>query len=982
MDLHQVIWFLEVFMIFIVVSFSIFYVNLFSFITTNIIYLYEMLLVIGLILLLNNVFNTKSKSQDKATFIGENLKKLFFVIFLGYISKQILSKDIIEFASNFYKFFPVLFLLFLAFYVIDRFLLYRFTKQKINENYYKFFYYLILVYLSIVITVNKSNILNTSNIIIWLLYFNSLTVFNRNKEDCFTLDEISDVPISNKEQLFKSRQQELECIKEYIRENKYSESFAISISGEWGEGKSSLLNALKKEIDNDYKFIISIQPLIVDSRESLVKYFYDSMESLFRSYGIYTGKGSPLKEYFDYITNIIGRSHKLVFDKLIDSLSEKVKDYREVKKELQRDITKLIDISDSRIIVLIDDFDRIDEQVSFIILSFIKEIVDFKGCMVIFLMDYQQLKNTKISYEYLDKFINKRFDLKKLNKEEIIVYFLNKYLNIEDEFSKSILKKQLFILRTQIYTYFDDIFNSIKKMNDNYQKSIEELNKSSENQQQVKEISETIGKIDNFTEKLKNTTCNPRKIKKLLREIRDTFKYIDIFYRNYSDEKLNSFFESINCNKIIFKMVFIKVFIENEYDKIIDFLSLKEYFDKIRNQPLNLKTPENLILSRIFYDISEDLIIMEQEKIIKEKTIDFIDNIFINNYNFESLLDLETEFQKSLEVLDSGNINFKDNYYENIVNLYNVVFRNKWEAEKKTTQERINRIINYIFKEVDKDNLKLWDLINLINPDRRALYIDINYLRRLKHYLLHRKLDYVNEKDKVTNVYTLNITRQEVFSNNKHFLAFLLELTNIRDKKYNNISNEFQRLNNLVDFNNFAQKTLNISEDDSNELDKFRNWTNRCIILIKEIGDYDKYLDISVLQSRANELLETLSLLESIDKTVKSISIKKEFLNMEFRGGETYDELKVILERFKCYLEEDNINISPNIYSVFRQLLIFFEKISQRDALDDEVIQMLDEVYNILKKQLDDKFLDILTWEFCGSKMIEIKINRNKLFGN
>ncbi len=53
--------------------------------------------------------------------------------------------------------------------------------------------------------------------------------------------------------------------------------------------------------------------------------------------------------------------------------------------------------------MLIDDFDRVDEDVVYSILTFIKEIANFKGVLVIFLMDYKRIKNKKITYRLFRK---------------------------------------------------------------------------------------------------------------------------------------------------------------------------------------------------------------------------------------------------------------------------------------------------------------------------------------------------------------------------------------------------------------------------------------------------------------------------------------------------------------------------------------------------------------------------------------------------
>lgn len=78
-------------------------------------------------------------------------------------------------------------------------------------------------------------------------------------------------------------------------------------------------------------------------------------------------------------------------------------------------------------------------------LVFIKELVHFKGVNVIFLMDEQKLeavKENKINKEYLDKFVNNKIQMSKIESREIFDYFLNniKEEDFKSDFIKNILK--------------------------------------------------------------------------------------------------------------------------------------------------------------------------------------------------------------------------------------------------------------------------------------------------------------------------------------------------------------------------------------------------------------------------------------------------------------------------------------------------------------------------------------------------------------
>ena len=129
MDLQQILFYLEIIVLTITVSFQVIYDISFGFINGS-------LLGIGLVLLVINIIKISKKSQIMMmTFIGENLKKLIIISLIAYISKQFANAQILKFADKYYDASFLIFLLFTTFYFIDNFIIYKFTNHKINNIY-------------------------------------------------------------------------------------------------------------------------------------------------------------------------------------------------------------------------------------------------------------------------------------------------------------------------------------------------------------------------------------------------------------------------------------------------------------------------------------------------------------------------------------------------------------------------------------------------------------------------------------------------------------------------------------------------------------------------------------------------------------------------------------------------------------------------------------------------------------------------------
>lgn len=108
-------------------------------------------------------------------------------------------------------------------------------------------------------------------------------------------------------QLFESRQKAANQLKKLIV-NTDSSAVSICISGEWGIGKTSLINGtidlLKKSSANSYE-IIRINALELDTPQSLKKYTFQQIQRILKSRGTYVGIGSDYQKFLTAATGVI-----------------------------------------------------------------------------------------------------------------------------------------------------------------------------------------------------------------------------------------------------------------------------------------------------------------------------------------------------------------------------------------------------------------------------------------------------------------------------------------------------------------------------------------------------------------------------------------------------------------------------------------------------------------------------------------------------
>jgi len=369
------------------------------------------------------------------------------------------------------------------------------------------------------------------------------------------------VEVKKKDRLYPSRKEQLKTVEKIINESEYK-NFAIAISGKWGTGKSLFLETLMARTEENSNYCIYIKPMITDTRETLISEFQKRLSNIMIKNGIYCGRYSALESYFKEVLGLLTVSGKASIVSLIKGVEES-KSYRDFKEEVQRDIDALLSES-NKLVVVIDDFDRIDEKKQLDVLTFIKEVIDFRGCIVIFAFDYNNITDTKfITAEYLEKFIATKINLINVSFDELINYHRDEGLsvdNIKSKYVKDIL--------TNIYD------NSIDYFNEQYEYFVQAINKNHE-VYLINDDYET--QLVEFKIRLRDSIDNSVRVIHFLKEILTSL--ITIEATNNQDKSIENFFLAEEVAKLVFTVNFIKVFQRKIYDEKIEVQGMKTYLE-------------------------------------------------------------------------------------------------------------------------------------------------------------------------------------------------------------------------------------------------------------------------------------------------------------------------------------------------------------------------------------------------------------------
>jgi len=188
--------------------------------------------------------------------------------------------------------------------------------------------------------------------------------------------------------------------------NSSSTPITIGVQGEWGSGKTSLLNTIKEDLcdkSGSHHYSIWLNTwsysLLSTPDETLIKIvsgLVSKISKLTENQTTEKGKkaastiGSLLKTFGGGMGGIAGKAMEVTGD-LIDSTVNPEQDnsIEALNRALQDVIDDAINNSDkTAFIFFIDDLDRLDPAVAVNILELIKNLFDLKNCIFVLAIDY------------------------------------------------------------------------------------------------------------------------------------------------------------------------------------------------------------------------------------------------------------------------------------------------------------------------------------------------------------------------------------------------------------------------------------------------------------------------------------------------------------------------------------------------------------------------------------------------------------------
>jgi len=231
---------------------------------------------------------------------------------------------------------------------------------------------------------------------------------------------IEDLAIESVEQDIFNRKEVAREIAHRISITTNSKSFAIGILGEYGSGKTSFINLIKCYLDKTKVEMVDFNPWSADGTPNIQKDFFDLLAS--RLYVLNPEASGMIVNYSRRLSRVDSSAEKLIRQIGFASSLFKSRSYTD---DYER-INQLLKKSGKKIIVTIDDLDRLYKEEVMEVLRLIRNTASFTNIFYIvayersYIQESIKSMNANVGSSYLDKIIQLEIPLPKREREDLL----------------------------------------------------------------------------------------------------------------------------------------------------------------------------------------------------------------------------------------------------------------------------------------------------------------------------------------------------------------------------------------------------------------------------------------------------------------------------------------------------------------------------------------------------------------------------------
>lgn len=193
------------------------------------------------------------------------------------------------------------------------------------------------------------------------------------------------------------------------------EEFIIGIYGPWGSGKSTALNFIEYYLNQRQQppAVIRFNPWWFSGQEDLIERFFAQLESGLEHEDGFDKVRAQLSNFSSALSNIpLSAVTGVPSQRVLQFISQKLDPTPGNVEELKQEISSTLEEADRRIVVFLDDIDRLAEDEMAQMFRLVKSVADFPNITYILAFDHDVVTSAlereqvvQDGEEYLDKII-------------------------------------------------------------------------------------------------------------------------------------------------------------------------------------------------------------------------------------------------------------------------------------------------------------------------------------------------------------------------------------------------------------------------------------------------------------------------------------------------------------------------------------------------------------------------------------------------
>ena len=246
-------------------------------------------------------------------------------------------------------------------------------------------------------------------------------------------------PCTSEDEDLLGRRKEAQDLAEKIFQTDTSNAaFTIGLTAPWGAGKTSFMLAMKdhlKKQHSDETILLDFNPWMYRKAPNLTQVFFEELSRTLAPYS--SALASGFMQYVDYILSKENNSWIQLGAHLLPQ-GFKAKSTSEQYEFLKKGICKL----GRKIMIFIDDVDRLDGEELTELFSLVRNISSFPNMSYILAYDKEyvttQLQNkfNEHTYRYMEKIVQAEYPLAKITPEQLKEAFTKELVNVSSTYNR------------------------------------------------------------------------------------------------------------------------------------------------------------------------------------------------------------------------------------------------------------------------------------------------------------------------------------------------------------------------------------------------------------------------------------------------------------------------------------------------------------------------------------------------------------------